>query len=49
MEKLPGLKIAIILLIFILILRFILKGWQKAALRSTLPFGERIKVRGYVS
>ena len=35
MENLPGLKIAIILLIFILILRLILKGWQKVAVTRT--------------
>jgi hypothetical protein len=35
MENLPGLKIAIILLIFIFILRFILKGWQKVAVART--------------
>ena len=34
-ENFPGLKIAIILLLFILILKLILKGWQKVALSRT--------------
>ncbi|MGB8656450.1 MAG: hypothetical protein WCE90_01530 [Candidatus Zixiibacteriota bacterium] len=31
MEDLSGLKIAILVLLFVLILRLILKGWQKVA------------------
>ena len=39
-ENFPGLKIAIILLFFILILKLILKGWQKVAVTRT---GKRFK------
>ena len=35
MEKFTGLKIAILLLVFILILKLILKGWQKVAVVRT--------------
>ncbi len=35
MEKFTGLKIAILLLVFILILKLILKGWQKVAVTRT--------------
>jgi hypothetical protein len=35
MENFPGLKIAILLLLFILILKLILKGWQRVALSRT--------------
>lgn len=35
MENLPGLKIAILLLLFVLILKLILKGWQKVAVTRT--------------
>jgi hypothetical protein len=34
-ENFTGLKIAVIFLLFILILRLILKGWQKVALART--------------
>jgi hypothetical protein len=40
MENYPGLKIAILLLVFILILKLILKGWQKVAVTRT---GQRFK------
>lgn len=40
MQGSNGLKIAILLLLFILILRLILKGWQKVAVSWT---GERFK------
>jgi hypothetical protein len=40
MEKFTGLKIAILLLVFILILKLILKGWQKVAVTRT---GKRFK------
>jgi hypothetical protein len=57
MEDFMGLKIAFLFLLFILILRMILAGWQKVAVQSPLPFGERARlqippeagVRGYVS
>jgi hypothetical protein len=49
MEDFMGLKKAFLFLLFILILRLILKGWQQFAVLSPLPLGERIKVRGYVS
>jgi len=39
-ENYPGLKIAILLLLFILILKLILKGWQRVALSRT---GKRFK------
>jgi hypothetical protein len=35
MEEFIGLKIAFLFLIFILVLRLILKGWQKVALART--------------
>jgi len=35
MENITGLKIAIILLLFILFLKLILKGWQKVAVTRT--------------
>ena len=35
MQNYPGLKIAILLLVFILILKLILKGWQKVAVTRT--------------
>jgi hypothetical protein len=35
MEKFTGLKIAILLLVFIVILKLILKGWQKVAVSRT--------------
>jgi hypothetical protein len=40
MEDLNGLKIAILVLLFVLILRLILKGWQKVAVARK---GERFK------
>lgn len=40
MENYPGLKIAILLLVFILILKLILKGWQKVAVTRA---GKRFK------
>ena len=40
MEKFTGLEIAILLLVFILILKLILKGWQKVAVTRT---GQRFK------
>jgi hypothetical protein len=40
MENFAGLKIAFLFLLFILILRLILKGWQKVAVART---GERFK------
>lgn len=49
MEDFMGLKIAFLFLLFILILRLILKEWQKIAVQFPLPFGERARVRGYVS
>lgn len=35
MGNYPGLKIAILLLVFILVLKLILKGWQKVAVTRT--------------
>jgi len=35
MENLPGLKIAVLFLLFIFILRLILQGWQKVAVART--------------
>ncbi len=40
MENFSGLKIAILILLFILILKLILKGWQKVAVTRT---GKRFK------
>jgi hypothetical protein len=40
MEDLNGLKIAILVLLFVFILRLILKGWQKVAVARK---GERFK------
>lgn len=40
MQGYPGLKIAILILLFILILRLILKGWQKVAVART---GEKFR------
>ena len=40
MEDFNGLKIAILILLFILILRLLLKGWQKVAVSRN---GERFK------
>jgi hypothetical protein len=40
MEELNGLKIAILVLLFVFILRLILKGWQKVAVARK---GERFK------
>jgi hypothetical protein len=40
MEDLNGLKIAILVLLFVLILRLILKGWQKVAI---VRKGEKFK------
>ena len=40
MEKFTGLEIAILLLVFILILKLILKGWQKVAVTRA---GKRFK------
>ncbi len=40
MQNISGFKIAILLLLFILILRLILKGWQKVAVSRK---GERFK------
>ena len=40
MEKFTGLEIAILLLVFILILKLILKGWQKVAVTRA---GQRFK------
>lgn len=40
MESFTGLRIAVIFLLFILILRLILKGWQKVAVAHT---GNRFK------
>jgi hypothetical protein len=40
MRDLDGLKIAILVLLFVLVLRLLLKGWQKVAVSRT---GEKFK------